>query len=90
MISNRTNRQRYIGFVVEDKNHRIRKSEIITEIQKECTQLFNRQYQEMGIRIIRFNGKAGIFETILLKFLRKNGRIIHESDERIKLEKDTS
>ena len=32
------------------------------ELQRQCNHIFNRDCNKMGIRLIRFNGKAGIIK----------------------------
>ena len=61
-IVNGTYRHRYIYFIVESKGKQINieKSEIINEIKQQCKNLFNKNCESMGIRLIIFNGKIGI------------------------------
>jgi RNase P/RNase MRP subunit POP5 len=55
-------RHRYIGFIIKpsSENTYIDKSEMINEIRKQCRHLFNKDCNEMNIRLIRFDGKNGI------------------------------
>ena len=40
---------------------------MIEEIKKQCIIIFNKNYKEMGIRIIKFNGSAGILRCNYLE-----------------------
>jgi len=66
IIVNETRRHRYIYFVVKSSNKKfnIEKSEINNEIKLQCRNLFNKNYENMGIRLISFNGKEGIVKCI--------------------------
>ena len=57
-------RHRYIGFVVESSEKRltIEKTEMIDETRLQCRHLFKKEFGEMGIRLISFNGKKGILK----------------------------
>jgi RNase P/RNase MRP subunit POP5 len=35
---------------------------MMREIKKQCTRIFNRDFKEMGLNLIRFNGKIGILK----------------------------
>ena len=62
IIVNETRRHRYIYFVVKSPNKQlnIEKSEINNVIRLQCKYLFNKNCENMGIRLINFNGKKGI------------------------------
>ena len=55
-------RHRYIGFIIKSstKNPHIVRSEIISEIRKQCRHLFSKDCKEMGIYLTRFDGEKGI------------------------------
>lgn len=56
-------RRRYIGFKIEsqrDKTAHFEKSEMIQEIREQTLNLFNKNYNDMGIYLIRFDGEQGI------------------------------
>jgi len=55
-------RQRYIGFVIKQfsGNNYIDRSEMVKEIREQCKNVFNRDYNEMNLRLIRFDGTKGI------------------------------
>jgi RNase P/RNase MRP subunit POP5 len=55
-------RHRYICFIVKPTKNQfnIEKSEINNEIRLQCKNLFNKNCESMGIRLISFNGKKGI------------------------------
>ena len=61
-ITNQTRRHRYICFIVNSLNNKLKieKFEINNEIQLQCKNLFNKNCESMGIRLISFNGKKGI------------------------------
>jgi len=62
IIANETRRHRYICFIVQPSNKQfnIEKSEINNEIKLQCKNLFNKNCESMGIRLISFDGKKGI------------------------------
>ena len=62
IIVKKTRRNRYICFVVKSPNKQfnIEKYEINNEIKLQCKNLFNKNCENMGIRLISFNGKKGI------------------------------
>jgi len=75
-------RWRYIGFVVKTLDKNLNKSEMLREIRRQCKFIFNKDCREMGIRLIRFDGAAGILKCnhlekenaiILLKSIKKIG-----------------
>jgi RNase P/RNase MRP subunit POP5 len=54
-------RFRYIGFTIEshcEKN--LQKSEMMKSLENHCMKLFNLRTKDIGIRLIRYNGKEGI------------------------------
>ena len=53
-------RKRYIGFAIKQKDNSFDKNEIINEIRTQCTTLFNKNYRELGLYLVRFNGEQGI------------------------------
>ena len=55
-------RKRYIGFVINNSDKEFTRSEMNEGLQKQCHYLFNRGCNELGIRLIRFNGTAGIIK----------------------------
>ncbi|OGS41157.1 MAG: hypothetical protein A3K77_07340 [Euryarchaeota archaeon RBG_13_31_8] len=58
----KNNRHRYIYFIVEpsDKQFIVEKPQIINEIRQQCKNLFNKNFESMGLRLISFDGKKGI------------------------------
>ncbi len=55
-------RKRYIGFTIKQKDNDFEKTEIINEIRSQCNSLFNKNYRELGLYLIRFNGEQGILQ----------------------------
>jgi RNase P/RNase MRP subunit POP5 len=57
-------RHRYIGFIIKQPSEKvyIDKSEIINEIKEQCKHVFNKGYDEMNLRLIRFDGTKGILK----------------------------
>ena len=55
-------RKRYIGFAIRTSEKDLARFEMTGELQKQCRFLFNRTCSELGIRLIRFNGVAGIIK----------------------------
>jgi len=54
-------RRRYIGFAVKSSNENIfTKTQVIDEIRKECTILFEKDCKDLGIYVIRYNDAKGI------------------------------
>jgi ribonuclease P/MRP protein subunit POP5 len=54
-------RRRYIGFAIKSSDDRVfTKKQIIGEIQKECTSLFDKECRELGIFLVRYNDEKGI------------------------------
>jgi len=55
-------RKRYIGFkiVFTEKKFRIKKTEIIQTIRKNCDNLFGEHCKQMGLFLLRFDGEQGI------------------------------
>ena len=53
-------RHRYIGFVVKHLGNDFNRSEMLGELREQCKCIFNKDCKEMGIRLIRFDGTAGI------------------------------
>jgi RNase P/RNase MRP subunit POP5 len=55
-------RHRYIGFKIEllPDNYNIIRSEIINELRKQCKILFDKDCSDIGLNLIRFDGKKGI------------------------------
>jgi len=53
---------RYIGFEVNSSENtlEIDKSDFIFEMKQICLKLFNKNYHEFGIYLVRFDGKKGI------------------------------
>jgi len=74
------NRQRYIGFIINNLEKNPKKSVMFNEIRRKCKQMFNKDTKEMGIKIIRFNQSTGIVKCnrnekenliLLLKSIKK-------------------
>jgi ribonuclease P/MRP protein subunit POP5 len=57
-------RHRYIGFIIKQSsgNVYIDKSEMINEIREQCRHVFNKDCNEMNLRLIRFDGTKGILK----------------------------
>ena len=55
-------RHRYIGFIVKTLDKNLTKSEMVKEIRSQSGSLFQKDCTEMGIRLIRFDGTAGIIK----------------------------
>ena len=55
-------RKRYIGFVINGSFKESTRSEMNKGLQKQCHSLFKRTCSKLGIRLIRFNGTAGIIK----------------------------
>lgn len=55
-------RHRYIGFIVKDLETSNNRSAMLKEIQRQCKNLFNKDYKEMGIQLVRFDGTTGIIK----------------------------
>jgi len=57
-------RQRYIGFIIDSisKPIKLEKKDLFYEIQKLCKSKYNKDYKEMGLRLIRFDGFWGIIK----------------------------
>jgi RNase P/RNase MRP subunit POP5 len=53
-------RKRYIGFTIKQKDNIFDKNEIINEIRNQCTILFDKNYRDLGLYLVRFNGEQGI------------------------------
>jgi RNase P/RNase MRP subunit POP5 len=55
-------RRRYIGFKINSpaKNFRIKKDEIINEINIQCKTLYNKNCRDLGIFVVRFDKDKGI------------------------------
>lgn len=53
-------RKRYIGFHISNDANIFEKTDIINNVRKQCKHLFNREIKDLGIYVIRFNGKHGI------------------------------
>ena len=66
-------RRRYIGFNVStDNDVIIEKNELIDVVRKQSAILLNKDFKEMGLFIVRFNGEQGI---IRCKHLEKDNTI---------------
>ncbi len=49
-------RKRYIGFIVNTKNEDIiDKKDLIFEIRKQCTKIFDRDFKSLGLYLINYN-----------------------------------
>ena len=57
-------RQRYIVFTIKSKLKTINfdKKDLFFEIKKLCKSKYNKDYKEMGLKIIRFDGFWGIIK----------------------------
>lgn len=75
-------RQRYIAFIVKKFGKNLDKSLILNEIRNKCNQMLNKDFKEMGIRLIRFNDSTGIIKCnhlekentiLILKSIKKLG-----------------
>ena len=57
-------RYRYVGFVIESskKQLNIDKDELIHEIRLQSKQFLEKDYKELGLYLIRFDGKKGIIK----------------------------
>ena len=75
-------RRRYIGFVVKAFDKNINKSEVLREIQRQCKYIFNKDCREMGIRLIRFDGTAGILRCNHLE--KENAIMLLQSIKKIR------
>lgn len=64
-------RRRYIGFTLSSKEN-IEKNDLIFELQKKCSIMYNKNYKEMGIFLVRFNDGEGI---IRCKHIEKENTI---------------
>jgi len=53
-------RKRYIGFVINNSEKKLTRSEMNKDLKNQCHSLYNKGCHELGIRLIRFNGTAGI------------------------------
>jgi RNase P/RNase MRP subunit POP5 len=53
-------RQRYIGFIIQDKKNPLSKENLIMEIQNYSQKLFQKTNKEMGIRLMKYTGFTGI------------------------------
>ena len=54
-------RRRYIGFnVLTNDNHIFDKKDLIEVVRRQSMVLFDRNFKEMGLFIVRFNGIKGI------------------------------
>ena len=78
-------RRRYIGFVVKTLNKNLNKSEMLREIQRQCKYIFNKDCKEMGIRLIRFDGTAGILKCNHLE--KENAIMLLQSIKKIQSKK---
>ena len=55
------NRHRYIGFIIKSNNNIfIDRDDLINELKSNCKLLFNRDFKDLGLRLIRFNYLNGI------------------------------
>ena len=54
-------RHRYIGFFVESEKS-LDKYFIDNEIKNQCRKLYQKDCKELGLRLIRFDGKKGILK----------------------------
>lgn len=75
-------RQRYIAFIVKKFGKNLDRSILLDEIRNTCHQLLNKDFKEMGIRLIRFNDSTGIIKCnhlekentiLMLKSIKKLG-----------------
>ena len=64
-------RRRYIGFNLSTAES-IEKNELIDVVREQCTTLFKKDFKEMGLFIVRFNGEQGI---IRCKHIEKDNTI---------------
>lgn len=54
-------RRRYIGFEIKtDKDKTFLKEDIIENIRKKSERIYNKNFKEMGLFLVRFNGMQGI------------------------------
>lgn len=53
-------RRRYIGFVVKSDRNNFTESDLLNDLKVNCKNFFDRDYREMGLRLIRFDGEKGI------------------------------
>jgi RNase P/RNase MRP subunit POP5 len=52
-------RKRYIGFIVNIKNNEtIDKKELISEIKDQCKKMFDRDFKNLGLYLIKYNDKG--------------------------------
>ena len=52
-------RKRYIGFVINTKNdEKIDKKELISEIKNQCKKMFDIDYKNFGLYLIKYNDKG--------------------------------
>lgn len=78
-------RQRYIGFVVKTLEKNLNKSEMLKEIQRQCKYIFNKDCEEIGIRLIRFDGTVGILKCNHLE--KENAIMLLQSIKKMKSKK---
>ena len=64
VITVKHQRQRYIGFYIQLSNQKIRvlRSEIISAMRKQVTAQGTKTMQEMGLRLLLFDGTYGILK----------------------------
>jgi len=68
-------RLRYIAFLVKTTGLRthLTNTEVIEELRKRCTILFQKEWKQMGLWLIRFNGTEGIIRC----HYREKDNMIH-------------
>jgi RNase P/RNase MRP subunit POP5 len=59
IIKNRI-RQRYIGFIIKSSGKPVTKYQMIGALKKQCSQVFDRGCRDLGIYVVRFDGRKGI------------------------------
>ena len=83
-------RRRYIGFEIKTKeNKTFEKNDIINSVRKNSEEICNKHFKEMGLFVVRFNGKQGIIrcrhteKENAIDLLKRIDRI---NDEKVKIE----
>lgn len=53
------NRKRYIGFIINTKNNeKIEKKDLFSEIKNQCKKMFDKDYKNFGLYLIRYNDRG--------------------------------
>ncbi|MFO7677704.1 MAG: Rpp14/Pop5 family protein [Thermoplasmatota archaeon] len=55
-------RHRYTGFVLEKTTINPNKNDFMQALQQNCQHIYHMNWRTMGIKLIHFNGKAGIIK----------------------------